>query len=246
MRPGLFVATSIFALWTIPPAQAEPVFSVTDLGTDFTYVTDQDRTAHFVTDATGTRSYAFERTPPEISYVDHPYPDTDLGRRGIEQILTIKNGPFTATGERWHNGIWTSSIGWSNFRFGDPNYNIRDMNTSGQIVGAVGSSARFSLPRMKTHPPNGPSSGTSQAFQDMLTSYIPPTPGLGWLTTAFSIDERGRILAQGDNQHYYLLSPLALGPPLPVPEPTPLVTLAVGGICLGLRSIRRSRGRTLP
>jgi PEP-CTERM motif len=61
------------------------------------------------------------------------------------------------------------------------------------------------------------------------------------LTSAFKIDDLGRILAQGSDGHDYLLTPTALGSPETVPEPSSVMVFGVVGSLLGLRSIRRRK-----
>lgn len=126
---------------------------------------------------------------------------------------------------------------------------VSDFNVHNQAVGTMENAdaetngishktyAAFSQPGFLGHQSNLDPYWAS----NNLNRYI-DLPGTS-LTTAFKIDDLGRILARGDDDHVYLLSPLELGAPTPVPEPSALALLGVVAASWGVQSIRRRPGR---
>jgi len=98
-----------------------------------------------------------------------------------------------------------------------------------------GSIAAFSDVNGFTHP-------TDAALGDNLNNYIATIPGVS-LTSAVKIDDLGRIIAVGSDNHEYLLTPVALSSASPVPEPTAAMMLGMAGIVLGFRALRRTLRR---
>jgi hypothetical protein len=124
------------------------------------------------------------------------------------------------------------------------------MNAHGEIVGtsvfgatsSYGSPtyAAFSAPTGGTHDPGDP--GNSMVA-DNLNNYIASSLGIN-LTQGLKVDDLGRIIAQGtvDGQTQdFLLIPAGLSSsPIPAPEPSTLVLLAIasGGWLIRHRPLR--------
>lgn len=240
---GIIVAWSL-TLSLIAQAKADPLYSATDLGAGYTLQTNPDGSAYGVTNAVGTITYAFDKAPVQVTSTFSNYdPWTHMTYDPNLSTFFKINGYEAYNYEVSRNDIVTTSIGW----LGSNDFNpILDMNSSGQIVGALGSdgdgqpqSARFSEPGMKNHPDSGIG---GEYYSDELNHYVAPIPGSPYLISAFKIDDLGRILAEGDNGHDYLLTPVALGDPATVPEPTSLMVFAVAAAYGLFRRWPRGRG----
>lgn len=211
-----------------PLFHSDPQFSVTDLGTSYSFQYGPDGTTmQGVINGAGDETYAYNKTPVVMS--------THAGPSGSRStIYSYTAGPYTASNQKYSNNtVVNSSVGWTNTNGQFP---INDINIKGQVVGSLAGSARITLPDLQHHViPSLPNDGMYGA--DMLDIYIHPVSGLSWLTSAIGIDDTGRILARGDNNHFYLLSPT------PVPEPSSLMMFAIVGAGYGVLSVRRTSQR---
>ncbi|AGA28255.1 hypothetical protein [Singulisphaera acidiphila] len=232
MRPLSGISIAILVIFAGTSANADslfnsnPQFTVTDLGTSFSYQYGPDsKSILSVTNGAGNETYAFDKSPVEYSLW------TSSGY-GLSAVHTYKAGSYQASNSTYtNNAVVTSSVGWTNDKHQFP---INDINVNGQVVGSIAGSARFTLPDLQHHVIPSLSDSSGMYAADMLDIYIPPVSGLSWLTSAFQIDDVGRILARGNNEHVYLLSPN------PVPEPTPLMMFTTLAAAYGTLSIRRS------
>lgn len=230
---GLGVAL-IFIPWLAPVAQADPLFTVTDLGDGYTLQQDSTGYTHGLTNADGSVTYAFDKSPVQVTITYDPgfvtSPNDEPG-----MLKTFKVGNFE-TSDFWYQknnlvywGSWITYQGW----------NINDVNTHGAVVGEVDGTARVNDAGLGL--PLNPYSTNNNDLND----YIPAVPGLqagDGLRTALTIDDDGRILVEGTNNQYYLLTPVALGDPATVPEPSTLLIFGVSALAFGSRPIRRILG----
>lgn len=232
MRSLSGISVAILVLFAGTSAHADslfnsnPQFTVTDLGTSFSYQYGPDaKSILSVTNGAGNETYAFDKSPVEFS-------SSSPGQYGLSTVYSYKIGSYQVTNSTYtNNAVVFSSVGWTNNNHQFP---INDINVNGQVVGSIAGSARLTLPDLQHHVIPSLPDNSGMYFADMLDIYIPPVSGLSWLTSAFQIDDTGRILARGNNEHVYLLSPT------PVPEPTPLMMFTTLAAAYGTFSIRRS------
>jgi hypothetical protein len=234
MRLCAIVAT-IFSLVSLgTTANADPLFSVTDLGKGYHLQADPSGYVHSLTNSDGSATYVFDKSPVTVTY--EPNKQDPLGLDNLVGTYTFKSGPFSVDTYHYSNNelVW-SSVGWVG-SFDTPP--VHDINVLGQVVGLD----RFTLPGMQhLKPDDGPLYGG-----DLLDNYIPQVPGLTLLKDALKIDDQGRIVAEDWNGHDYLLTPLALGAPATVPEPTTLMVFGAVAIAIGVRSLHRRGGALVP
>jgi hypothetical protein len=253
MRFSSLVATALLALIASRRAEADVLYSTTDLGTSYQLQTDSNGHVSSVTNSNGSASYAFDKAP--VDQIN----ETVLGgsHAGDYTVYTMSNAagkvgyifadhgslPFPILSPTFEPLLG----GWATLPSDSSSLPpvVADMNIKGQVVGrsdffgppgqVVGESdyygAAFSDINFKPH-------GLNTTQDERLGNYIDPIPGVT-LTAAVKIDDLGRILAIGSDGHDYLLTPVALGPPQTVPEPTTLMLLGVVGFAIGVRSLRR-------
>jgi hypothetical protein len=117
---------------------------------------------------------------------------------------------------------------------------VADMNAHGEIVGrsVFGATSNYGAPTYAAF--SAPTGGTHDINDnylsptaDNLNTYIASSLGIN-LTQGLKVDDLGRIIAQGtvDGQtHDFLLTPASLSSnPIPAPEPSTLVLLAVASV----------------
>ena len=252
----LFQAATLPALLVVAPrADAASIqYSATDLGAGFTLQTNPDGSTYGVSNASGTTAYAFDKVPVTPINVRQ----NDEFNSDRYSIMTMQVGSHQA-GFIHDNVAFSEGGGISGFapttegvasgwyikveyaQYPSPNFRspVLDVNNQGQIVGvsdiyqAQGTYAAFTGI-------NGLPHGWNATVSDNLNNYIATIPGVS-LTSAFKIDDLGRILALGSDNHDYLLTPTSLGGVEFVPEPTTLATL--GALCLLLGHRIRCRGK---
>ena len=228
---GLNSAASASAIATL--------YNTTDLGAGYQLQTDSSGYTSAVTGADGS-VYAFGKSP--VTSINLR---TDFYIHDAYQLLTMQNGSHqtgyiydfpSGTGISWilHPSFENIFNGWQTSVGQSP---VLDINSNGQVVGTS-----LNLVVGSTGPPvyaafsdvNGQSHGFAAQTVDNLNNYIIPIPGVN-LTSAVKIDDLGRIIAVGSNGDNYLLTPVALGPPSPTPEPTTLAVLAVASAGFAIR-----------
>lgn len=256
------ISTSLIFLLAATHAHANaitgfaPEFSVTDLGPGTPYdVAHDGKSVSYVSASDGTQ-YAFEKSPVQVTrgggepggWANTAMYSINLKSGSYQASDTVYNrSPLVqgSAGSIIWDSVSTSAYGTS-LPGGLP---IADINIRGQVVGYNDSSggAAFSLPGLEEHP-YVPKPLNSDSIKNYVTE-LPPFPGRPedlWLRNAFAIDDLGRILVYAtdgaDYNHVYLFTPLALGDPTPVPEPTTLMMGGVLGIAYGLRRFRRRNG----
>ena len=255
MRRTLWLPTLLACLLGAAHADAGPIlYNTTDLGVDQWKTPNADGSYSGIANTAGTTTYAFSKvpvTPIDIQVVP-PYPSdgifsqthltmqvgayqvgtkevsaSPLGTLVVPSFQTPTNLSF-ASSRMDINDAWIAPGGE------DP---VRDLNVQGQAVGVgvlqPGTQSRatfaaFSALGLVGH-------GGYAPTVDNLNSYITPLADGITLTTAFKIDDLGRILAVGSDNHDYMLTPVALGDAATVPEPTTLATLGVLGMALWIR-----------
>jgi hypothetical protein len=264
--PAVALLASIGLVWPASASSLTPMFNVVDLGSGYTLQTDSTGTATSVTGSGGGPAYAFDKSPTtsiDVRYVSegvetHGPTINGVGYSGLHAggfvQSTLQNGsliggyfgdilsgvqyfpavplgfPLLAT---WHNELMPP---------------VADINAHGEIVGTsvigwtsyhgVPTYAAFSAPTGGSHDPNS----NNSTVADNLNTYIASSLGIN-LTQGLKVDDLGRIIAQGtvDGQtHDFLLTPAGLSSnPIPAPEPSTLVLLAVASVGWIVR--RRSR-----
>lgn len=248
MRAMWFLGALAATLVVAREATADPLYSVSDLGTGVTFQSD---TSGMVSTLTGQNGavYAFDKSPV-TSINERQY---DSMREWYTQN-TMQIGNFKV-GYRMEylegQPIYYASFApdWSDWT--TPSFSgqriVSDINVKGQVVGTGYLNyytqpsidpkfvpfAAFTDVGMKLH-------GKDASVADNLNNYITPIPNVT-LTAATNIDDLGRIVADGSDGHVYLLTPTALGSAVPVPEPSSAVVFAVVGSALGLHALRRRK-----
>ncbi len=268
MRRLLFLlqAVPLLTLPVVGPrADASSIlYNTTDLGSGFNLQTNPDGSTYGVTNAAGTATYAFDKSP--VTSINIPSQGDPYTVPYWKQTLTMQSGSFqVGVKEVQASPLGTFSVPSfatpTNVAYGYfplinnawiglyPQDTVRDLNAQGQAVGqgvlpetivdglARTTYAAFSAVGLVDH-------GGYAPTVDNLNNYITPLPGVT-LDLAVKIDDLGRILAAGTdgqgNSHGYLLTPVALGEAATVPEPTTLATLAVLGLFLRGRIWWRTR-----
>jgi hypothetical protein len=262
--PAVALLASIGLAWPASASSLGPTFNVVDLGSGYQLQTDSTGTASSVTGANGGPAYAFDKSPTTSIDVRHTsegeglslgqwfYGDVHSGAffQGTLQNGSLVQGYFadqvSGTGYTPHVPLGFYLMGtWFNQQMPP----VADMNAHGEIVGtsALGYSsyyggptyAAFSNPTGGTHDPNNIA---NSLVADNLNNYIASSLGIN-LTQGLKVDDLGRIIAQGtvDGQTQdFLLTPAGLSSsPIPAPEPSTLVLLAVASVGRVVR--RRSR-----
>ncbi len=217
-------------------AEAGPLFyNLTDLGTDPKILSAPDGTIYGVTATDGSATYAFDKTPAIVT--TSPGVAFDNGELEIlHYTVTFKfpDATYTVGYDSGPNTIGQyygrTDNGWFSRNPGGI-----DMNLHGQMTGTTngGNAAAITDPQGNNLPP--PPGVSSSQWWGQLTSewYTPPAgiPGF-YLKGTPRIDDLGRLLVQGGTEGstgdpYYLLTPVSMGSPQTIPEPTTL--LMVGG-----------------
>jgi hypothetical protein len=266
--PAVALLASIGLAWPASASSLTPMFTVVDLGSGYQLQTDSSGTAYSVTGAGGGPAYAFDKSPTTSINVRYTSEGVEAHGPTINGLTysglhaggfvqsTLQNGSlvqgyysdpiqsyyglmihvplgfyYAAT---WHDELTSP---------------VSDMNARGEIVGtsvfgAISSYgaptyAAFSNPTGGTH---DPSNIGNSSVTDNLNNYIASSLGIN-LTAGLKVDDLGRIIAQGtiDGQtHDFLLTPAGIpSNPIPAPEPSTLVLLAVASVGWVVR--RRSR-----
>ena len=266
MRARLVIFATLCAFLAGSKASADPLYSTTDLGAGYTLNSAPDNSVNGLTAADGT-AYAFDKSP--ISYIHETFYNSygiDPRIPGQSDIPTMYLGVHTSAYMEYTVTDGIHKVGYLyDPVFGQPAAGpsflgvgtawhgvdvrlVSDFNIHGQAVGtsdlagaassASGTYAAFSAPNFTQH--DFLSVEQASSGVDNLNNYIAPIPGVS-LTSAFKIDDMGRILAQGSNGDTYLLTPVVLGQPAPVPEPGSVAIFGLAILALGYRSARRSR-----
>ncbi len=253
----LFICSAAFCtLLLTSSASADPLYTTTDLGADYTFNLGENNTIRSVTNADGTATYAFNKSVDvhAAPFVPQYSPSNHEGAYSADAIT---DGTHTvryyydirfwdrigATGASFlgYGGI---TAGWFMYGHDSP---VSDFNIHGQVVGlssnpfSTGTTddhyAAFSDTDFKSHIALN-SNGPGSPVVDNLNNYIAPIPGV-YLNSAFKIDDDGQILARGSNNDIYLLTPVEQGLPAPVPEPSSVAIFSLAMLAFGYRSARR-------
>ena len=231
------------------------LYTTTDLGSGFfKFETRPDGSTYGLTRGEGTVTYAFDKSPTKaidvVTLVGDPDYYVDFKR------LTFQNGDFQVGSNRDTNFYdekqhqMPQGYDYPTFEPHDTKWNtaggqifppILDLNSRGQAVGEalkLGGSANiqnndfaaFSAVGLTAH-------GGDASIEDNLNNHIASIPGIT-LTSAFFIDDLGRIIASGSNTRIYILTPISLGGVETVPEPTALAVFGMAGLILATRRAR--------
>ncbi len=235
-------------------ANAASMFNVTDLGSNYTLQQDSSEAVHSVTSGDGSQTYAFEKSP--VTQINEsPDNQRDINTQNYHTTYLLENGTFK-TGYSWGNVSGSGSLyvpanfyilgdwGTRGNAFGGP-LPVSDLNSQGEIVGTSnanyrGTFAAFSAPDGSEHISADGKSLASNNLNDFIASDL----GVH-LDSAVKVDDMGRIIASGmldGKLEDFLLTPDGLSStPIPAPEPTTLVVLAVGITALFVRSVHQRR-----
>ena len=263
MKYARIVAATFMGIMAAARAEADVLYSTTDLGRGYTLETTTggpaytpastydgtvyDLTARLygVANSDGSVVYAFDKSPVTPINVR-----SSINSDDSYALLTLQNSTHQVGYLRSNeNGSVLSPAGASGFfdwNILTGRLPVSDINSQGQFVGTSAFGNQWYTTFAAFSDPNGFShelTGKVSAVTDDLNDYIATIPGVA-LTSAFAIDDLGRILATGSNGDTYLLTPTALGAPETVPEPTAAMILGVVGSILSLRSIRGRLGRS--
>jgi PEP-CTERM motif len=239
MRIALIRAATILGLLTASRAEAGILYSTTDIGTSYQFLTGSGGQEYGVTGSTEI-TYVFDKSP--VTKIDIESQEGANFYRLYLQSGSYKVGfglsedPPGPNYPAAYPSFMNVNSGWNTSGEGLP---VNDINIQGQVVGVgllapVGSGtfAAFSAVGEKSH------GGGFGLVVDNLNNYITTIPG-ATLTSAVAIDDLGRIMAYGSNGHAYLLTPVELGAPATVPEPSTALMMGLAGSLFGLRSVRR-------
>ena len=240
MRTQIIVATAILSLVAATRAVAAPIYTTTDLGAGYQLQAGAGGQVYGVTGAGGA-VYAFDKSPVTSIDVQTVLPD------GTFHFLTLQNGTHQVgynDGYSYPAGLilyptfMSINSGWFLTPYRNISSPVSDINGQGQVVGT----SQYLLGQSSTYAAFSDPNGRTHSFDDSamndLNNYIATIPGVS-LTSAVKIDDLGRIIAIGSNGDDYLLTPTAIGPASPVPEPSAAMLLGLVGTLLGLRSIRQ-------
>ena len=244
MKTLWFGAAILLSLFSVSRAEAGAIYSTTDLGTSDQLEANANGQVYGVANSTGSVVYAFDKAPVtaidvgpiNIGNAQYQYLTLEIGTHQVGYINAISPvlGVFLyPTGQGYSSGWFISAGGFSG------NSPLLDVNSQGQYVGIsqfygkAGTYAAFSTLDGYSHD----YTDTTQVANN-LNSYIVTIPGVS-LTSAFKIDDLGRILAEGSDGHNYLLTPTSLGSPSTVPEPSTVIMLGMASGLFALRSISR-------
>lgn len=250
MKFASISAVFLAAMTAAPIAESSAIlYTTTELGPDFRFLTDPGGKDYGVS-TMGGLIYAFDKSP--VSNINL---DSFSQSQNTEYVLTLQVGNYQAGYAMGHGespyGYFPSFMGYSSgWNSSRPDV-VSDLNIKGQVVGIgslfegsgpssfqqKGTFAAFSAVDEKSHG----GFGGNGSVVDNLNNYLATIPGVS-LTSADEIDDLGRIIARGSDGNAYLLTPVGLGAPATVPEPSPLWMLGLAGPAFGLRAIRR-RGR---
>lgn len=258
---------SIGLAWPASASSITPMFTVVDLGSGYQLQTDSTGTAYSVTGANGGPAYAFDKSP--TTSIDVRYDSSGVGdqlpKLGQWSYSDVHTGGYiegTLQNGSLIQGIFADQVSgvgiiphvplgyYLESSWHDESTSpVSDMNAHGEIVGTsvfgnaispgTATYAAFSNPTGGTHDPSDP---TSSSVADNLNNYVASSLGINF-TAGLKVDDLGRIIAQGtvDGQTQdFLLTPAGLSSsPMPAPEPSTLVLLAVASAGWVVR--RRSR-----
>lgn len=216
----------VLFLLAAQPIFASPLYSVTDLGIGGGSATfDANGNISGVMNSNDSENYAFDKSP--VTHINERIDSTSIGNYAFTMYTLQDNGFKTGYFREENTGQGPVNVAISESVLGSwysaPNSSpITDMNALGQFIGTgqpgVGGSgnsftyAAIGYATGATIPPEF-------TLGHNLNSYIATIPGMS-LTSAFNIDDVGRIIAGGSDGHTYLLTPIALGAPQTVPEPS--------------------------
>jgi hypothetical protein len=239
MRLSLLIVAA-FLFVTTYQARASVLYSTTDLGASYQLKSNAGGEIYGVTNATGQVVYAFDKSPVTPIHLQ-----TNDSVHDAYTVLTMQNGSHQV-GYTFDNLLGQFAYvptfepilnGWQTYTVSP----VADLNGNGQVVGK---SINFTtgLYYAAFSDVNGQSHGYNAAITDNVNNYINSIPGVT-LTSAVKIDDLGRILASGSNGDQYLLTPVGLGQPVTIPEPSSIISFCLVAEFLRRHSIRRKRLR---
>lgn len=228
MRSAVLGAIVILGVFGASRVVAAPYYyTLTDLGATHTLQKDSGGTIHGVTNAAGTTTYAFEKTPVVVTDGPHETSWNPLEEERWTTKFQTQAGTYIAyTQHDYHGDYRTITRVTDNYVWGT----VFDANIRGQFLGA-GTDGYLKVVGVP---------GYTLSMYPLIQNPV-PDPGF-YLKAGGAIDDLGRVLAQGSNGETYLLTPQELGPPQTVPEPT--VLALAGLVSLGAASraaVRRGR-----
>lgn len=238
-----WVIAALVAVTCAGSAKADPLFGVTDLGTDYHLQTNSDGHITGVTNGDGADTYVLDKVP--VTPLAQPIRDYNTLEPHPYKyfVQTLTNGTTNAGYfyDVFSSGTMPTALNTYGYMWftAPPRSPIEDFNTHGVVVGisdALGAAwtpdgvtSEFLAKIDKWHSP----------YAWDLNNAIAPIPGVD-LTKAFLVDDEDRILADGSDSHVYLLTPTNLGAPAPVPEPGTLTAWGLVALAAGIGLRRRT------
>ena len=229
MRPSLALAALTLVLVASPYANADRLYyySLTDLGTSDTLVKDASGDITGVTNAAGTLTYAFDKTPVVVT-VGPTVRSFPMGLNEDTYVTTFQTQGGTYS-------VATNHDGWGDFRTVTGSFfgTVSDANIHGEMIGSTSGGQALGVM-------NIPGVGTV-GYAGLPDIPIPSSDGNFWLRPGGYLDDLGRILATGTDGHKYLLTPTSLGSPQTVPEPSTLIVFGIIAAVLVRKGCRSQR-----
>ena len=239
-RALIFSLAGLAALVGDREAKASPTYTVTDLGSSYSFTKDAQGDTISVTGSDGS-TYAFNKYP--VDYTVKLDQAQDSTGPEPDRWYTVASNKFGSIGYYTHwsiqSGPSSSSADWFTDQYGlSP---VHDFNTSGEVVGTHLGNAVLSGKDFDIANANAPGGNVLGLLDEM----IPATSNLH-LTSSLFIDDFGRIIAEGvasggTKLEDYLLTPTNL--PSATPEPSALTVLWLSLGALAARSSLRRQVR---
>jgi hypothetical protein len=222
VKVSIAIASVFLCVAVASRAGASPVYyGLTDLGTSDTLLKDANGTIYGVTNAVGTKTYTFQKTPVEVSIGPQVETWTDRERFTWVTTFVTQGGTYTTTTVHDIGGDYRTVTNGILYGL------VNDVNIHGQMVG----SAALGLGVIGVPGASNPEGVPSYAIP------LPYNNSNFLLESGATIDDLGRILAKGNNGDIYLLTPNQLGSPQTVPEPSAFAMMIVAIIIFKFKNL---------